>query len=30
IYCPLPSFYYEQSLFKVSSSILEPSQNKDA
>ncbi|WRA22802.1 UDP-2,3-diacylglucosamine diphosphatase [Helicobacter pylori] len=30
IYCPLPSFYYEQSLFKVSSSILEPSQDKDA
>ncbi|MCQ2786492.1 UDP-2,3-diacylglucosamine diphosphatase [Helicobacter pylori] len=30
IYCPLPSFYYEQSLFKVSSNILEPSQNKDA
>ncbi len=30
IYCPLPSFYYEQSLFKVSSSVLEPSQNKDA
>lgn len=30
IYCPLPSFYYEQSLFKVSSSLLEPSQNKDA
>ncbi|MGL2591589.1 UDP-2,3-diacylglucosamine diphosphatase [Helicobacter pylori] len=30
IYCPLPSFYYEQSLFKVSSSLLEPSQDKDA
>ncbi|WP_367971903.1 UDP-2,3-diacylglucosamine diphosphatase [Helicobacter acinonychis] len=30
IYCPLPSFYYEQSLFKVSSSILESSHNKDA
>ncbi|OOC29235.1 UDP-2,3-diacylglucosamine diphosphatase [Helicobacter pylori] len=30
IYCPLPSFYYEQSLFKVSSSLLEPFQNKDA
>ncbi|WP_305876777.1 UDP-2,3-diacylglucosamine diphosphatase [Helicobacter pylori] len=30
IYCPLPSFYYEQSLFKVSSNILESSQNKDA
>ncbi|GAA7510225.1 UDP-2,3-diacylglucosamine diphosphatase [Helicobacter pylori] len=30
IYCPLPSFYYEQSLFKVSSSVLEPSQDKDA
>ncbi|EMG92895.1 Ser/Thr phosphatase family protein [Helicobacter pylori GAM119Bi] len=30
IYCPLPSFYYEQSLFKVSSNLSEPSQNKDA
>ncbi|MGL2517506.1 UDP-2,3-diacylglucosamine diphosphatase [Helicobacter pylori] len=29
IYCPLPSFYYEQSLFKVSSSVLKPSQDKD-